>query len=243
MSHHRVLPSAVTEYYPNHGKWPEDNTSAGVASPASNIKGKYVQKVEVNNGVVTATMASSNVNKEIKDKKLSLWARRQDGSVKWFCGQPVKRDDKDNDTVADAAGKDKIDTKHLPSTCRDESSAGCTKTPEYYLNHGTWPEDNTSAGVASSAEIKGKYVQKVEVAKGVVTATMKSDGVNKEIKGKKLSLWGRREDGSVKWFCGQPVKRDNAKADNDDVKADAADKDKIETKHLPSTCRDTSSAK
>ncbi|HFA5131484.1 TPA: pilin, partial [Neisseria gonorrhoeae] len=77
---------------------------------------------------------------------------------------------------------------------------------EYYLNHGTWPEDNTSAGVASSAEIKGKYVQKVEVAKGVVTATMKSDGVNKEIKGKKLSLWGRREDGSVKWFCGQPVK-------------------------------------
>ncbi|EMU4294074.1 pilin, partial [Neisseria gonorrhoeae] len=71
--------SAVTEYYPNHGKWPEDNTSAGVASPASNIKGKYVQKVEVNNGVVTATMASSNVNKEIKDKKLSLWAKREDG--------------------------------------------------------------------------------------------------------------------------------------------------------------------
>ncbi|MEF1916113.1 pilin [Neisseria gonorrhoeae] len=243
MSHHRVLPSAVTEYYLNNGEWPEDNTSAGVASPASNIKGKYVQKVEVNNGVVTATMASSNVNKEIKDKKLSLWAKREDGSVKWFCGQPVTRANADADNVADAADANGINTKHLPSTCRDESSAGCTKTPEYYLNHGTWPEDNTSAGVASSAEIKGKYVQKVEVAKGVVTATMKSDGVNKEIKGKKLSLWGRREDGSVKWFCGQPVKRDNAKADNDDVKADAADKDKIETKHLPSTCRDTSSAK
>ncbi|ENS7755914.1 prepilin-type cleavage/methylation domain-containing protein, partial [Neisseria gonorrhoeae] len=85
--------SAVTEYYLNHGIWPKDNTSAGVASPASNIKGKYVQKVEVNNGVVTATMASSNVNNEIKGKRLSLWARRQDGSVKWFCGQPVKRDD------------------------------------------------------------------------------------------------------------------------------------------------------
>ncbi|ACF30770.1 pilin [Neisseria gonorrhoeae NCCP11945] len=69
---------------------------------------------------------------------------------------------------------------------------------------------------------------------------MKSDGVNKEIKGKKLSLWARREDGSVKWFCGQPVKRDNA-ADNDDVKDDAAG-NAIETKHLPSTCRDTSSA-
>ncbi|MGF0634748.1 pilin, partial [Neisseria gonorrhoeae] len=84
--------SAVTEYYLNHGIWPKDNTSAGVAS-ASDIKGKYVKEVEVKNGVVTAQMASSNVNKEIKDKKLSLWAKRQDGSVKWFCGQPVKRGD------------------------------------------------------------------------------------------------------------------------------------------------------
>ncbi|EMS6454722.1 pilin [Neisseria gonorrhoeae] len=111
--------SAVTEYYLNHGIWPENNDSAGVAS-ASKIIGKYVQKVEVNNGVVTATMASSNVNNEIKDKKLSLWAKRQDGSVKWFCGQPVKRD---AGAGADAvtAGK-KIDTKHLPSTCRDTSS-------------------------------------------------------------------------------------------------------------------------
>ncbi|EPI1134558.1 pilin [Neisseria gonorrhoeae] len=114
--------SAVTEYYLNHGEWPANNTSAGVAS-ASEIKGKYVQKVEVKKGVVTATMNSSNVNKEIQGKKLSLWARRENGSVKWFCGRPVKRDDKDNDTVADAAGKDKIDTKHLPSTCRDPFSA------------------------------------------------------------------------------------------------------------------------
>ncbi|MEF1995776.1 pilin, partial [Neisseria gonorrhoeae] len=58
---------------------------------------------------------------------------------------------------------------------------------EYYLNNGEWPKDNGSAGVASSAEIKGKYVQKVEVENGVVTAEMKSDGVNKEIQGKKLS--------------------------------------------------------
>ncbi|ENX7364499.1 pilin, partial [Neisseria gonorrhoeae] len=91
---------------------------------------------------------------------------------------------------------------------------------EYYLNHGEWPKDNTSAGVASASEIKGKYVESVTVAKGVVTATMKSDGVNKEIKGKKLSLWGRREDGSVKWFCGQPVTRTG---DNDDTVADAKD--------------------
>ncbi|EMS6144179.1 pilin [Neisseria gonorrhoeae] len=120
--------SAVTEYYLNHGIWPKDNTSAGVASSATDIKGKYVESVTVTNGVVTAKMLSSGVNKEIQGKRLSLWAKRQDGSVKWFCGQPVKRDDgkakAGNDDVAkdDAAGK-KIDTKHLPSTCRDTSSA------------------------------------------------------------------------------------------------------------------------
>ncbi|EMT5911316.1 pilin, partial [Neisseria gonorrhoeae] len=111
--------SALTGHYPNNGKWPEDNTSAGVANPTE-IKGKYVKSVTVAKGVVTAEMASSNVNKEIKDKRLSLWARRQDGSVKWFCGQPVTRNaaaNAGNDDVAkdDAAGK-KIDTKHLPST-------------------------------------------------------------------------------------------------------------------------------
>ncbi|ENW0253514.1 pilin [Neisseria gonorrhoeae] len=112
--------SAVTEYYLNNGEWPKDNGSAGVAS-SDKIKGKYVQSVTVTNGVVTAKMASSNVNNEIKGKRLSLWAKRQDGSVKWFCGQPVTRD-KANDTVADAAGNEKIDTKHLPSTCRDKHS-------------------------------------------------------------------------------------------------------------------------
>ncbi|EPI0252961.1 pilin [Neisseria gonorrhoeae] len=117
--------SAVTEYYLNHGKWPENNGDAGVAS-ASKIIGKYVKEVKVEKGVVTATMASSNVNKEIKDKKLSLWAKRQDGSVKWFCGQPVTRTAADdaNDDVTAATGKDNgINTKHLPSTCRDTSSA------------------------------------------------------------------------------------------------------------------------
>ncbi|QOG50379.1 pilin [Neisseria gonorrhoeae] len=118
--------SAVSEYYLNHGEWPKDNGSAGVAS-ASKIIGKYVKEVKVENGVVTALMASTGVNKEIKGKKLSLWAKRQDGSVKWFCGQPVKRTKANADAVtADVATDDtagtKIETKHLPSTCRDESS-------------------------------------------------------------------------------------------------------------------------
>ncbi|EOG0915344.1 pilin, partial [Neisseria gonorrhoeae] len=115
--------SAVTEYYLNNGIWPENNGDAGVAS-SSSIKGKYVKEVKVAKGVVTAQMASSNVNKEIKDKRLSLWAKRQDGSVKWFCGQPVTRTEANakDDTVTaanDAGNGTNIETKHLPSTCRD----------------------------------------------------------------------------------------------------------------------------
>ncbi|EMS4226585.1 pilin [Neisseria gonorrhoeae] len=111
--------SAVTEYYLNHGIWPKDNASAGVAS-SGEIKGKYVQSVTVTNGVVTAKMLSSGVNKEIQGKRLSLWAKREDGSVKWFCGQPVKRANADADVADD--NNNGIDTKHLPSTCRDKAS-------------------------------------------------------------------------------------------------------------------------
>ncbi|ENW0541595.1 pilin [Neisseria gonorrhoeae] len=113
--------SAVTEYYLNNGEWPKDNTSAGVAS-ASDIKGKYVKSVTVAKGVVTAQMKPDGVNNEIQDKRLSLWAKRENGSVKWFCGQPVTRNANDDAVTAD--GNNKIDTKHLPSTCRDTSSAG-----------------------------------------------------------------------------------------------------------------------
>ncbi|HFB0375943.1 TPA: pilin, partial [Neisseria gonorrhoeae] len=142
-------------------------------------------------------------------------------------------------------------TKHLPSTCRDESTAVCTKhhapisntskksaVAGYCPNHGKWPANNGDAGVASASKIKGKYVKEVKVENGVVTATMASSNVNKEIKDKRLSLWARRQDGSVKWFCGQPVKR-TANAANDDVAADATAG--IDTKHLPSTCRDKAS--
>ncbi|MCV6721522.1 pilin, partial [Neisseria meningitidis] len=117
------------------------NDAAGVAT-STDIKGKYVEKVEVKNGVVTATMLSSNVNNEIKDKKLSLWAKRQAGSVKWFCGQPVTRDNAkataDDAVKADTAANDKkIDTKHLPSTCRDDSSVVCIETPPTAFNKNT----------------------------------------------------------------------------------------------------------
>ncbi|HEZ3441294.1 TPA: pilin [Neisseria meningitidis] len=100
------------------------NDAAGVAS-SSTIKGKYVKEVEVKNGVVTATMLSTGVNNEIKGKKLSLWAKRQAGSVKWFCGLPVTRADNAKDdavTAATGKGTANINTKHLPSTAPTRKS-------------------------------------------------------------------------------------------------------------------------
>ncbi|HFC2848677.1 TPA: pilin, partial [Neisseria gonorrhoeae] len=141
----------VAGYCPNHGEWPKDNASAGVASPPTDIKGKYVKSVTVENGVVTAQMASTGVNKEIQDKRLSLWGRRENGSVKWFCGQPVKRTaaNADNDDVK-ADDKDKIDTKHLPSTCRDKSSAVCIETPPTAFYKNTQTVIPTKAGIRNA---------------------------------------------------------------------------------------------
>ncbi|HFR8702458.1 TPA: pilin [Neisseria gonorrhoeae] len=124
-----------------------------MASSPTDIKGKYVKEVEVKNGVVTATMKSDGVNKEIKNKKLSLWAKRENGSVKWFCGQPVKRDagnaGKADDVTKDA-GNNGIETKHLPSTCRDESSAVCIETPPTAFYKNTQTVIPTKAGIRNA---------------------------------------------------------------------------------------------
>ncbi|ENX9807007.1 pilin, partial [Neisseria gonorrhoeae] len=142
----------VAGYCPNHGEWPKDNASAGVASPPTDIKGKYVKEVEVKNGVVTAQMASTGVNKEIQDKRLSLWAKRENGSVKWFCGQPVTRGAGNAGKADDVtkAGNNGIETKHLPSTCRDESSAVCIETPPTAFYKNTQTVIPTKAGIRNA---------------------------------------------------------------------------------------------
>ncbi|HFA6103116.1 TPA: pilin [Neisseria gonorrhoeae] len=137
---------------PENGEWPKDNGAAGVAA-SSKIIGKYVKQVEVKNGVVTATMNSSGVNKEIQGKKLSLWAKRQDGSVKWFCGRPVTRANADaakDDVNAANDATNAIETKHLPSTCRDESSAVCIETPPTAFYKNTQTVIPTKAGIRNA---------------------------------------------------------------------------------------------
>ena len=90
--------SAVTEYRSDRGAWPTTNTEAGVAS---SISGKYVASVQVGaDGIITATMKSSDVNNDIKGGTLILTPTDQNGSFTWTCD------------------KGDIAQKFRPSTCR-----------------------------------------------------------------------------------------------------------------------------
>ncbi|HGH6916472.1 TPA: pilin [Neisseria meningitidis] len=91
---------------------------------------------------------------------------------------------------------------------------------EYYSDNGTFPNSNTSAGIAASNEIKGKYVASVKVEGNAsvasITATMNYSNVNKDIQGKTLVLVGKQNSGSFSWEC---------------------KKGSVDEKFLPSTCR------
>ncbi|WP_118787440.1 pilin [Neisseria lactamica] len=91
---------------------------------------------------------------------------------------------------------------------------------EYYSDNGTFPANNTSAGIAASNTITGKYVATVNVSgnanTATITSTMKSFGVNNDIKGKTLTLEGKQNSGSFSWEC---------------------KKGTVDDKFLPSSCR------
>lgn len=97
---------------------------------------------------------------------------------------------------------------------------------EYYADKGAWPANNSAAGVADKGDIKGKYVESVEIttanSTGYITAKMKGSGVNEDIKGKTLVLKAIKEKGSFKWEC------DTTSS--------------IATKFLPSVCRPDATA-
>lgn len=72
---------------------------------------------------------------------------------------------------------------------------------ESYADKGVMPADNTAAGVASAASIKGKYVANVTIANGVITAQMNSTGVAAGVQSKKVTLTPTVNNGSFSWAC------------------------------------------
>ena len=90
---------AVAEDYMNEGNWPADNTDAGIAI-AAEITGKYVDNVNITNGVILATMKAADVAPGIENGQLELSPTLHDGSVEWVCSSP------------------NLQAKYLPSACR-----------------------------------------------------------------------------------------------------------------------------
>ena len=79
-----------------------------------------------------------------------------------------------------------------------------TAVAEFYSNTGRAPATNSSAGLAASASILGKFVDDVNVTGGVITATYSSTGTfraNDKINTKQLVFSPTFSAGSTVWKC------------------------------------------
>jgi type IV pilus assembly protein PilA len=84
------------------------------------------------------------------------------------------------------------------------SDGAKTAVAEFYSNRGTAPTDNTSAGLAASDSITGKFVATVNVAGGVITAVYSSTSpqrANAKITGSDLIFSPTFSAGSTVWTC------------------------------------------
>ena len=81
--------TAVGEFVNNRGDFPDNNTSAGLALPAS-INGSYVETLDATDGLITATYASAGAtgqkaNLSIDGLSLLFSPITEAGSIKWVC--------------------------------------------------------------------------------------------------------------------------------------------------------------
>jgi type IV pilus assembly protein PilA len=94
---------------------------------------------------------------------------------------------------------------------------------EYYSNYGEFPPTQASAGLATDTDIKGKYVEKVDLVTGSGTGMGKiqatyGNSANAAIDGGTLTLSPITSAGSISWSC-------------------KGDGTKVVAKYLPSSCR------
>lgn len=91
-------------------------------------------------------------------------------------------------------------------------SAAKTGVAEYYDATNSLASNNSEAGVATAASITGEYVSAVNVATGVVTATMIAGAVPGD---GTVTLSPNTQAGSIEWVCRGTVR----------------------TRYLPANCR------
>jgi type IV pilus assembly protein PilA len=96
--------TAVAEFYSNKGKYPTNNTSAGLATAAS-IIGNYVLSVTATNaGKINVLYNATNANVKIQGSQLTFSSYSSgSGSLAWSCK---------------SAGGTNVAQKYLPTSCR-----------------------------------------------------------------------------------------------------------------------------
>jgi len=99
------------------------------------------------------------------------------------------------------------------------SDGAKTALAEFYSNTGHFPTNNASAGLATAASIKGKYVSTVNVgtAVGQIQALFGGANANSKLSGKYFVLSAVTNAGSFNWTC--------------------ASKSTVDPKYLPTSCR------
>ncbi len=85
------------------------------------------------------------------------------------------------------------------------ASGAKTAVAEYYMNTGSFPDDNEAAGLATT--ITGKYVESVVVVPstdlgplGVIIVFFR-DSAHSKIAGGRMGLVANDEGGSISWTC------------------------------------------
>ncbi len=72
---------------------------------------------------------------------------------------------------------------------------------EFYQDRGTWPANNTEAGVSPPTNISGKYVTQVDVTSANIAVTYGGTEVNNNIANAVLTLQATDNTGAIEWDC------------------------------------------
>ena len=117
--------------------------------------------------------------------------------------------------------------------------AGASKASvaEFYANRGDWPANNSSAGIGINTEIKGKYVDNINIVSGGITVTF-GTGANKLLNGTTVGLTpGSSANGDVLWKCGRSTFTTGAVGPSAVSAVDGITSTSLLNKYLPSSCR------
>jgi len=110
-----ALKASMTEYWGEHGSWPADNNALGITNT---ISGKYVQQLNVVNGVLTITYGNQANSSALASGQNVLTiqpALSANNEVIWVCGHRAAPS-----TAVTVVGSDSTTVlpKYLPAVCR-----------------------------------------------------------------------------------------------------------------------------